>query len=59
MILELSEEASKDAITKARKAMLLKYHPDKVASLGPKLQTLASEETKLINAAYDFITARR
>lgn len=34
------------------------YHPDKVAALGPKLQELAESETKKINAAYEFFTAK-
>lgn len=29
-----------------------RYHPDKVSGLGDKLQQVAEEETKLINAAY-------
>ena len=32
------------------------YHPDKVAALGPKLRELAENETKKINAAYEFFT---
>ena len=34
------------------------YHPDKVAALGPKLRELAENETKKINAAYEFFTAK-
>jgi DnaJ-domain-containing protein 1 len=33
---------------------MLEYHPDKVASLGAKLRELAEEETKQINAAYEY-----
>ena len=33
---------------------MLEYHPDKVASRGPKLRELAEEETKKINAAYEY-----
>ena len=32
------------------------YHPDKVVALGPKLRELAENETKKINAAYEFFT---
>ena len=38
-----------------RRKLLHQYHPDKVASLGPKLQALAEKEGKRINMAYDFL----
>jgi len=34
------------------------YHPDKVAALGPKLREVAENESKKINAAYEFFTQR-
>ena len=34
------------------------YHPDKVAALGSKLREVAENETKKINAAYEFFTAK-
>jgi hypothetical protein len=37
---------------------MLEYHPDKVAALGPKLRELAESESKKINAAYEFFTAK-
>ena len=37
---------------------MLEYHPDKVAALGPKLRELAENESKKINAAYEFFTAK-
>jgi hypothetical protein len=37
---------------------MLEYHPDRVAALGPKLREVAEHETKKINAAYEFFTAR-
>jgi DnaJ-domain-containing protein 1 len=37
---------------------ITEYHPDKVASLGPKLREVADEETKKINAAYEFFRAK-
>lgn len=43
-----------------RKAYLQKsmfYHPDRVNSLGPKLKTLAEEEMREINVAYDKLQA--
>ena len=37
---------------------MLEYHPDRVAALGPKLREVAELETKKINAAYEFFTAK-
>jgi len=37
---------------------MLEYHPDKVAALGPKLREVAENETKKINAAYEFFTVK-
>ena len=36
----------------------MEYHPDRVAALGPKLREVAEQETKKINAAYEFFTAK-
>jgi hypothetical protein len=37
---------------------MMEYHPDKVASLGHKLREVAEDETKRINAAYEFFRAK-
>ena len=37
---------------------MMEYHPDRVAALGPKLREVAEQETKKINAAYEFFTAK-
>ena len=37
---------------------MMEYHPDKVATLGPKIREVAEHETKKINAAYEFFTAK-
>ena len=37
---------------------MMEYHPDRVAALGPKLREVAEHETKKINAAYEFFTAK-
>jgi hypothetical protein len=37
---------------------MLEYHPDRVASLGTKLKEVAEQETKKINAAYEFFTKK-
>ncbi|MDO9548059.1 MAG: DnaJ domain-containing protein [Candidatus Marinimicrobia bacterium] len=39
--------------------MAVKYHPDKVAKLGPEIQNLAEEKFKAINNAYQTIRKER
>lgn len=53
-ILEVSESATKIEISTAYKKMIGQYHPDKVATLGQELRTLAEFKSKQINAAYDY-----
>jgi len=45
-------------IKKHYRQRMLEYHPDKVAGLGPKLRDLAEEESKKINAAFEFFEAK-
>jgi DnaJ-domain-containing protein 1 len=42
-------------IEKCRRRLLQQYHPDKVASLGPKLRKLAETEGKNINIAFQLL----
>ncbi len=35
------------------KQLVIQYHPDKVSHLGPKLRTVAEQEMKEINAAFE------
>jgi DnaJ-domain-containing protein 1 len=39
-------------------ALITQYHPDKVAQLGPKLQALATEETRRLNEAWSELRRR-
>jgi len=39
--------------------LAVKYHPDKVANLGPEFQKLAEEKFKSINDAYQTIRKER
>jgi DnaJ like chaperone protein len=39
--------------------MANKYHPDKVAHLGPEMQALAEEKFKAVNDAYQKIKKER
>jgi DnaJ-domain-containing protein 1 len=54
-VLGVPPDASRQEVRRAWKARALEYHPDRVANLGKKLQQLAEEETRSINAAYDLM----
>ena len=57
-VLGLSRRVTLEELKKQHRARIKAYHPDKVAALGPKLRELAEEETKKINAAYEFLCTR-
>ncbi|MCI0570428.1 MAG: J domain-containing protein [Myxococcaceae bacterium] len=40
-------------VRRAYLGLVAQYHPDKVAQLGPKLQAVAQEETRRLNAAWE------
>jgi DnaJ-domain-containing protein 1 len=40
-------------VRRAYLGLVAQYHPDKVAQLGPKLQAVALEETRRLNAAWE------
>jgi DnaJ like chaperone protein len=52
-VLEVSSNASLDEVRRAYQGKISKYHPDKVAHLGPELQRVATIMTSRINAAYE------
>jgi len=56
--LGLYDGASKTDIKKAYKEMASKYHPDRVAHLGPELVELTSEKFKEVSAAYELLNGR-
>ncbi len=56
--LGLSEGASKGQIREAYRQLAKKYHPDRVAHLGPELTELTSEKFKEISAAHDVLTGK-
>lgn len=58
-VLEVSHSASEEEIKKAYKRMALKYHPDKVATLGEDVQKAAEEKFKKVQEAYDIIKKER
>ncbi len=58
-ILNVNPNDGSDTIKKAYRELATKYHPDKVANLGPEIQQLAEEKFKSINNAYQTIRKER
>lgn len=58
-ILGISPSATNDEVRKAYRQMAVKYHPDKVASLGPDVQKAAEEKFKAVSQAYEAICKER
>ena len=58
-ILEVSPSATDSEIKIAYRKMANKYHPDKVAHLGQKMQIIAEEKFKSVNDAYQQIKKDR
>lgn len=58
-ILEISPDATDEQVKKAYRKMAVKYHPDKVATLGEDVQKAAEEKFKAISKAYDEICRER
>ena len=58
-ILEVSRDATDQEIKKSYRKMANKYHPDKVAHLGKKMQKIAEEKFKAVNDAYQQIKKSR
>ena len=58
-VLGVDKSASADEIKKAYRKMAIKYHPDKVATLGEDVQKAAEEKFKAVNQAYEAICKER
>lgn len=58
-ILEIEPSATDDEVKKAYRKMAVKYHPDKVASLGEEVQRAANEKFKKVQQAYENIKKQR
>ena len=58
-VLEISPSATDDEVRSAYRRMAMKYHPDKVATLGPEVQKAAGEKFRKIQEAYESIKKQR
>lgn len=58
-ILEIDPSATDDEVKKAYRKMAVKYHPDKVATLGEDVQKAAEEKFKAVSQAYEAICKER
>jgi len=55
-ILGVARGASRDQIAQAYREQLKRYHPDRVADLGPELQQVAHRKTVELQRAYAELT---
>lgn len=58
-ILEVETTATDEEIKKAYRRMAMKYHPDKLASMGEEFQHAAQEKFREVNEAYQAIKKER
>lgn len=58
-VLGITKDATNEEIKKAYRKMAMKYHPDRVASLGEEESKKAAEQFKKIQSAYDEICKQR
>ena len=58
-VLGISAEATDDEVKKAYRQMAIKFHPDKVASMGEEYQKGAKEKFQKIQEAYENIKKNR
>ena len=58
-VLEISETATDDEVRAAYKKMVVKHHPDRVASLGEDVRKAAEEKMREINEAKELIYKAR
>jgi DnaJ like chaperone protein len=57
-ILGLRPEKTPDDIKNRYRELVMQYHPDRVAHLGPKLREVAEQQMKEINEAYNFFKSK-
>ena len=57
--LEIQPSATDEEVKKAYRRMAMKYHPDKVATMGEEIRQQATEKFRAINEAYEHIKKQR
>ena len=55
-VLGVARDATRDEIVRAYREQLKRYHPDRVADLGPELQEVAHRKTVELQRAYAELT---
>ena len=55
-VLGVARDATRDEIVRAYREQLKRYHPDRVAGLGPELQEVAHRKTIDLQRAYAELT---
>lgn len=58
-VLQIDRSATDDEVKKAYRKMAMKYHPDRVATLGDDVKRSATEKFQAVSAAYESIKAER
>jgi DnaJ like chaperone protein len=58
-ILEIESSATDEEVKKAYRRMAMKYHPDKLATMGEEIQKAAHEKFSKVNEAYEAIKKER
>ena len=58
-ILEIERSATDNELKKAYRRMAMKFHPDKVSTLGDEVQNAAKEKFQKVNQAYENIKKER
>ena len=58
-ILDVNKDATDDELKKAYRKMAIKYHPDRVASMGEDVQKAAKEKFQKVQAAFEQIKKER
>ncbi len=58
-ILEIEPSATDEEVKKAYRSMAMKYHPDKLATMGEEFQKAAQEKFKMVSEAYQTIKKER
>ena len=58
-ILGIDKKATPDEIKSAYRKLAMKYHPDKVNSLGEEVKQNATEKFRKVKEAYDYLKQQR